>query len=64
MGDGWSEKTDWALLDRINPRRIKSLKKWMEKTRYDGHRKAVLEGAEDQRKSAQVQAQARAEGDK
>lgn len=25
-GEGWSEKRDWALIDKIHPQRIKSLK--------------------------------------
>jgi len=57
-GEGWPEKRDWALLDRIHPQRIKSLKDWMERNRYDGQPKAVLKGAEDLRRAAQAQANA------
>jgi len=57
-GEGWPERRDWALLDRIHPQRIKSLKEWMEKSKYDGQPKAVLKGAEDLRRWAQTQAKA------
>jgi hypothetical protein len=56
-GEGWSEKRDWALLDKIHPQRIKSLKEWMEKNKYDGQPKAVLKGIEDLKRWAQAQAQ-------
>ena len=35
-------KRDYALLDRILPDRIKSVKEWMEKTGYTGELKEVL----------------------
>ena len=57
-GEGRAEKRDWALLDRIHPQRIKSLKDWMERNKYDGQPKAVLKGAEDLRRAAQAQASA------
>lgn len=65
-GEGWPEKRNWALLDKIHPQRIKSLKEWMDKNKYDGQPKAVLKGAEDLRAWAQAhaQAQAQAEADK
>lgn len=62
-GEGWGEKRDWALLDKIHPQRIKSLKEWMEKNEYDGQPKAVLKGAEDLRSWAQAQGQAKAQAD-
>lgn len=62
-GEGWAEKRDWALLDKIHPQRIKSLKEWMGKNEYDGQPKAVLKGAEDLRSWAQAQAQAKAQAD-
>ena len=62
-GEGLSEKRDWALLDKIHPQRIKSLKEWMEKNNYDGQPKSVLKGVEDLRKWAQAEAQAQAKLD-
>jgi hypothetical protein len=63
-GEGWAEKRDWVLLDKIHPRRVKSLKEWMEKHKYDGQPKAVLKGLEDVRRMAQEHAPAQAAGDK
>jgi len=57
-GEGWPGKRDWALLDRIHPQRIKSLKEWMEKNKYDGQPRTLLKGAEDLRRWAQAQAKA------
>jgi len=59
-GEGWPEKRDWASLDKIHPQRIKSLKEWMEKNKYDGQPKAVLKGVEDLKRWAQEHAQAQA----
>lgn len=63
-GEGWPEKRNWALLDKIHPQRIKSLKEWMEKNNYDGQPKAVLKGVEDLKRWAQAHAQAQAEAEK
>ena len=63
-GEGLAEKRNWALLDKIHPQRIKSLKDWMEKNNYDGQPKAVLKGVEDLKRWAQAQAQAKAETDR
>jgi hypothetical protein len=60
LGEGWPEKRDWASLDKIHPQRIKSLKEWMEKNKYDGQPKAVLKGVEDLKRWAQEHAQAQA----
>ena len=58
-GEGKAEKRDWALLDRIHLGRVKSLKEWMVKYKYDGQRVAVLKGVEDlQAKAATMQAKA------
>jgi hypothetical protein len=57
-GEGLAEKRNWALLDKIHPQRIKSLKGWMEKNKYDGQPKAVL------KRWAQAHAQAQAEAEK
>ena len=54
----WSESMpenrDWALLDRIHPNRIKSLKEWMETVGYDGMPSNLLKGVEDLRKAMQA----------
>lgn len=63
-GEGLPEKRNWALLDKIHPQRVKSLKEWMEKNSYDGQHKSVLKGADDLRKWAQAQAEAQAKTDK
>jgi hypothetical protein len=58
-GEGKPEKRDFALLDRIHPKRIKSLEDWMRQVKYDGQPKAVLKGAEDLRRmAAEMQAAA------
>jgi hypothetical protein len=62
-GEGWAEKRDWAFLDKIHPQRIKSLKEWMEKNKYDGQPKAVLKGVEDLKRWAQAHAQEQAKLD-
>lgn len=46
-GDGITKPRDVALLDRIHPARIKSLKAWMEKVRYNGQRSSVLKMVDD-----------------
>ncbi|KAJ8117481.1 hypothetical protein OPT61_g1329 [Boeremia exigua] len=46
-GQGRAEKRDFALLDRIHPGRIKSLREWMVKHNYDGAQKPVLKGLQD-----------------
>jgi hypothetical protein len=56
-GEGKCEKRDFALLDRIHPKRIKNLQDWMEKVGYDGSRKNVLKGIEDLKKAAAAQQQ-------
>ncbi|KAK9702418.1 hypothetical protein K7432_011257 [Basidiobolus ranarum] len=48
-GQGKAEKRDFALLDKIHPNRIKSLREWMEKNNYDGTPKSILKGAKDLR---------------
>ena len=40
-------KRDYALLDRILPNRVKSVKEWMEKTGYDGKPTSVLKDYRD-----------------
>jgi len=49
-------KRDYALLDRILPNRVKSVKEWMEKTGYDGTPSSVLK---DYRDGAAAAAQAK-----
>jgi hypothetical protein len=51
-GEGMAEKRDLELLTRIYPDRIKSLKDWMRKVKYDGKSRSILKGAEDLRKPA------------
>ncbi|KAI8941276.1 hypothetical protein NX059_002506 [Plenodomus lindquistii] len=46
-GQGKTTKRDFALLDKIHPNRIKSLREWMEKHNYDGRSKDVLKGPRD-----------------
>ncbi|KAI5367476.1 Putative NmrA-like domain, NAD(P)-binding domain superfamily [Septoria linicola] len=46
-GEGRAEKRDFALLDKIHPGRVKSLREWMEKYKYDGQPKSVLKGLKD-----------------
>lgn len=53
-GDGMPEVRDKALLDRIHPTRIKSLREWMEKVQYDGKPRDVLKNVEDLRRTAGV----------
>ncbi|KAK3670046.1 hypothetical protein LTR78_010077 [Recurvomyces mirabilis] len=48
-GEGFCENRDFALLDRIHPKRIKSLEEWMRLVGYNGQAKPVLKGAEDLR---------------
>lgn len=50
-GRGRAEKRDFALLDRIHPNRIKSLREWMVKHNYDGLNRPVLKGLEDLKSS-------------
>ncbi|KAM0456675.1 hypothetical protein ACHAO4_003706 [Trichoderma viride] len=49
----WSEgkgaTRDMALLDKIHPRRIKTLEEWMRSVNYDGKQRAVMKGLEDLR---------------
>ncbi|KAK4626535.1 hypothetical protein CLAFUW4_04469 [Fulvia fulva] len=57
-GEGHAEKRDFAFLDKIHPNRIKSLKAWMEKNKYDGQGKSVLKGPADLKAmAAKMQAQ-------
>ncbi|KAK4553155.1 hypothetical protein LTR86_009685 [Recurvomyces mirabilis] len=53
-GEGVCENRDFALLDRIHPKRIKSLKGWMRLVGYDGQPKPVLKGVEDLRAAQQA----------
>ncbi|GAD95405.1 hypothetical protein SS1G_10195 [Paecilomyces variotii No. 5] len=46
-GGGITKPRDVALLDRINPRRIKTLAEWMESVGYTGERRTVLKMVED-----------------
>jgi hypothetical protein len=46
-GGGITKARDTTVLDRIHPRRIKSLKDWMKYVDYDGKRKSVLKMVED-----------------
>lgn len=46
-GEGVVPPRDIALLNKIHPGRIKSLKEWMEKVQYDGKHRVVLKGLED-----------------
>lgn len=46
-GGGITKPRDVAILDRIHPTRIKSLKDWMEKVGYSGHRRSVLKMVDD-----------------
>jgi hypothetical protein len=46
-GEGKCEARDKALLDKIHPKRISSLKEWTELVKYDGQRRSVLKGAAD-----------------
>ncbi|KAF2851227.1 NAD(P)-binding protein [Plenodomus tracheiphilus IPT5] len=48
-GQGRTQKRDFALLDKIHPNRIKSLREWMEKYHYDGTNKPIFKGLEDLR---------------
>lgn len=46
-GDGVTKPRDTTILDRIHPKRIKSLKAWIEKVGYDGKRHSVLKMVDD-----------------
>jgi hypothetical protein len=46
-GGGISKPRDTATLDRIHPKRIKSVEEWMRHVGYDGKRKSVLKQVED-----------------
>ncbi|SPN99711.1 related to nitrogen metabolic regulation protein nmr [Cephalotrichum gorgonifer] len=47
-GGGVSKPRDRALLDRIHPKRIKSLAEWMERVGYDGKKRgSILKMVED-----------------
>ncbi|OJJ78045.1 hypothetical protein ASPBRDRAFT_167476 [Aspergillus brasiliensis CBS 101740] len=46
-GDGITKARDTTVLDKIHPRRIKSLKDWMKYVGYDGKQKNVLKMVED-----------------
>jgi hypothetical protein len=48
-GEGKGADRNMALLDRIHPKRIKSVEEWMRLKQYDGKPKAVLKGVEDLR---------------
>lgn len=51
-GEGLPEKRNFALLDKIHPKRIKSLEEWMRRVNYDGTPKSVLKGIEDLKRAA------------
>ncbi|KAF2216835.1 hypothetical protein CERZMDRAFT_108750 [Cercospora zeae-maydis SCOH1-5] len=51
-GQGKPEKRDFALLDKIHPNRLKSLREWMERHNYDGKHKSVLKGIKDLKDAA------------
>jgi hypothetical protein len=46
-GEGKGVRSDVSMLDRIHPKRIKSLEEWMRLKSYDGKRRSVLKGVED-----------------
>lgn len=46
-GDGITKPRDTALLDRIHPKRIKTLAEWMRHVGYNGKQKHVLKMVED-----------------
>ncbi|KAH8797922.1 hypothetical protein F5884DRAFT_825476 [Xylogone sp. PMI_703] len=46
-GDGITKPRNTTILDRIHPKRIKSLNAWMEKVGYDGKRRSVLKMVDD-----------------
>ncbi|OQV08882.1 hypothetical protein CLAIMM_13095 [Cladophialophora immunda] len=50
--EGFGATRDMALLDEINPDRIKGLEAWMRKVGYDGERRPVLKDAQDLKSSA------------
>ncbi|KAL1798805.1 hypothetical protein ACET3X_002842 [Alternaria dauci] len=52
-GEGKVRPRDIQLLDRIHPKRIKSLEEWMRLVQYDGTQKSVLKNSEDRRKRAE-----------
>ncbi|KNG44534.1 hypothetical protein TW65_08613 [Stemphylium lycopersici] len=52
-GHGMARPRDLQVLDRIHPKRIKSLEEWMRIVQYDGKPKSILKGAEDLQRQAQ-----------
>jgi hypothetical protein len=46
-GEGMALPRDLELLDRVHPKRIKSLEEWMRTVQYDGKRRSILKGLED-----------------
>ncbi|CRK28536.1 hypothetical protein BN1708_015226 [Verticillium longisporum] len=46
-GEGRTPLRDTAILDRIHPKRIRSLAEWMKHVGYDGNRRFVLKMVED-----------------
>ena len=46
-GEGVCEDRDFAYLDKIHPKRIRSLEDWMRLVGYEGLAKPVLKGVED-----------------
>ncbi|KAM0598551.1 hypothetical protein ACHAPH_003994 [Verticillium nonalfalfae] len=46
-GEGRTPLRDTAILDRIHPKRIRSLAEWMKHVSYDGNRRFVLKMVED-----------------
>lgn len=51
-GQGKPEKRDFALLDKIHPNRLKSLREWMERHNYDGQSRSILKGVKDLKDAA------------
>jgi hypothetical protein len=56
-GEGMACPRDLELLNRVHPKRIKSLEEWMRTVRYDGKRRSVLKGLEDLQRHAQSPAE-------
>lgn len=52
-GEGIVGPRDMEFLDRIHPKRIRSLAEWMKKVGYDGEPKPVLKNLEDFRNGGQ-----------
>jgi hypothetical protein len=55
-GEGFGATRDMALLDQIHPKRIRSLKEWMEQVGYDGKPRDVLKNLGDLRNKQREEA--------